>query len=85
MALSTDSGTSWITYNINTAKFETINISDIAAFLANGLNTTVLTTIDYTALNTMIAQNRKLRFAYILEKPTLNDICKLRKIKIFYN
>lgn len=85
MALSIDSGTSWITYNINTAKFEEIDISDIAVFFANGLNPTILSSLDYVALNAMIAQGRKLRFAYILEKPTLSDVCKLRKIKVFYN
>lgn len=85
MALSIDSGVSWFTYNINTGKFDEIDILDITAFLANGINPTILTSLDYVVLNTMIAQDRKLRFAYILEKPALNDVCKLRKIKIFYN
>jgi len=85
IALSVDSGLSWLTYNINTSSFESINITDFAAFLTNGINPSILTSIDYTALNAMIAQNRKLRFAYILDKPTLNDVCKLRKIKILYN
>ncbi|MCM8710839.1 hypothetical protein M2651_07335 [Clostridium sp. SYSU_GA19001] len=85
IALSVDSGLSWLTYNINASSFESIDITDSAAFLANGINPTILTSLDYAALNAMIAQDRKLRFAYILDKPTLNDVCKLRKIKILYN
>lgn len=85
IALSVDSGLSWLTYNINTSSFESIDITDSATFFANGINPTILTSLDYAALNAMIAQDRKLRFAYILDKPTLNDVCKLRKIKILYN
>lgn len=85
MALSINSGESWFTYNINTGAFDAIDISDAPVFLVNGINPTILTSLDYVALNTMINKDRKLRFAYILEKPTLNDVCKLRKIKIFYN
>jgi hypothetical protein len=85
IALSIDSGVTWLTYNINTALFEAIDISDNAAFLTNGLNPTVLTTIDYAALNTLVGQGRKIRFAYIFEKPTLGDVCKMKKMRIFYN
>lgn len=84
IALSADSGASWLTFNINSAKFESISISDSVAFLSSGINPTLLTSIDYTALNALINPNKKLRFAYILEKPTLGDICKLKKMKIFY-
>ncbi|GAA0109240.1 hypothetical protein [Clostridium tertium] len=85
MVLSIDSGESWLTYNINTATFDTIDISDITTFLDNGINPTILSSLNYVSLNEMIDKSRKLRFAYILEKPTLNDVCKLKKIKISYN
>lgn len=85
IALSVDLGESWLTYNINTSNFEIININNVNEFIDNGINPSILTSIDYEALNNLIKERRKLRFAYILDKPTLNDVCKLRKIKILYS
>lgn len=85
IAISLNSGLSWLTYNNVNFAFESIDINDSYAFLNSGINPSSLLGLDYIALNTMLESERKLRFAYILEKPTLSDVCKLRKMKIFYN
>lgn len=85
MAISADGGISYLTFNTLSAQFEESDIDDINTFLINGINPSSTLNIDYNALNGLIASQRKIRFAYILEKPTLIDVCKLKKIKIFYN
>ncbi|WP_373898819.1 hypothetical protein ACER0A_004850 [Haloimpatiens sp. FM7315] len=85
IALSVDEGVSFLTYNSSSAKFEVIDINNTAAFLNNGITPSSQLNIDYEALNNLLNTKRKLRFAYIFQKPTLNDICKLRKLKILYN
>ncbi|WP_139904012.1 hypothetical protein [Clostridium thermarum] len=84
ISLSVDMGSSFLTFNAATSSFETININDLAAFKSNGIAASALTGIDYDELNARLQDTRKIRFAYLLEKPTLEDVCKLRKIKIFY-
>lgn len=85
IALSVDEGVSFLTYNSTSAKYEVIDINDAVAFLNNGITPSSQLNIDYVALNNLLNTKRKLRFAYVFEKPTLADICKLRKIKIFYD
>lgn len=84
LLLSTDEGTIWLTYNIISGAFEELDIEDMDAFLSNGIDPTKLSVINYNILNGLIEQNRKLSFAYVLEKPTFQDVCKLKKLKIFY-
>ena len=80
VALSLDSGTTYYTFNKTSLAFEPISINDIAAFLANGIIPADISAINYTMLNTIT--NGKIRLAYILEKPLLTDICKLKAVKI---
>lgn len=79
-ALSLDSGSTYYTFNKTTLAFEQLNINDSAAFLANGIIPADISAINYTVLNTMT--NGRIRLAYILEKPLLTDICKLKAVKI---
>lgn len=85
LAISVDEGLTWLTFNMENSLFEEIDINNIAEFLSNGMNPQNLSTIDYSALNQLIETNRKIRFAYLLEKPTFDDVCKLKKLKIFYS
>lgn len=80
VALSFDSGAAFYTFNKAALVFEPININDSAAFLANGIIPEDFHAINYTVLNTLV--NGKIRLAYILEKPLLTDICKLKAVKI---
>ena len=85
LAFSIDGGNSYYTYNKITAAFEPISISNITEFMASGILPSDLPVIDYTAFNLLVAKDRTLRFAYLLEKPSLTDVCKLKAVKIFYN
>lgn len=84
IALSLDMGSSFLTYNITTSAFETIDINDLIAFKSYGISTSELAGIDYDELNIRLETSRKIRFAYLLDKPMIEDVCKLRKIRIFY-
>ncbi|GHU55425.1 hypothetical protein FACS1894132_11530 [Clostridia bacterium] len=81
-AFSFDLGVNWYTFNNQTLEFETLDITDTAAFLENGLNPSSMSAFDYSAFNAL--RTATLRFAYILEKPTLTDAAKVRKTKITY-
>lgn len=85
LAISIDEGITWLTFNMDTGLFEGIDINNITEFLSDGMNPQNLSTVDYSTLNQLIEPNRKIRFAYLLEKPTFDDICKLKKLKIFYS
>lgn len=85
IALSVDGGENWLTYNKETSGYEKIDINNEEEFIANGINPSSVLDIDYDGLNSLIEASRKLRVAYIFEKPSLEDVCKLRKFKIFYN
>lgn len=84
IVLSFDSGISFLTYNPAESVFQELNINDLDAFKADGMASSALGGIDYDELNARIQDDRKIRFAYLLDKPTLDDVCKLRKMKIFY-
>lgn len=85
IALSVDSGATWLCYNTTTSAFETIDIANDDTFLLSGMQPAIPINMDYTALNNLLLIDRKLRFAYIIEKPTLLDVGKIKKIKIFYS
>lgn len=85
LAISVDEGLTWLIFNMEISLFEEIDINNIAEFLSIGMSPQNLSTIDYSALNHLIETNRKIRFAYLLDKPTFDDVCKLKKLKIFYS
>lgn len=82
IAVSVDNGVSYKTFSRETSSFVPINIDDVEGFLLNGIRASELIELDYDMLNQMVGET--LSFAYVLEKPTLNDICKLKAVKIRY-
>ena len=82
IAISTDNGLSYKTFSKETSSFVPINIDNMEEFLLNGIRASGLVDLDYMVLNQMVGET--LNFAYVLEKPTLNDICKLKAVKIRY-
>lgn len=85
IALSVDSGTTWLVYNLTSSSFEAVDISNADAFLLSGMLPAVPINMDYTALNNLLSATRKLRFSYIIDKPALTDVGKIKKMKIFYS
>lgn len=85
IAFSVDSGETYLTFNINENDYREVDIKNSLEFLDKGINPENLNLINYERLNELIELNRKIRFAYILEKPTLSDVCKIKKLKIFYS
>lgn len=82
IAFSTDDGMNYYGFSKVTSSFELIDVNNIEDFLQRGIAANDLININYTELNQRIVD--KLSFAYILDKPTLNDICKLKAVKIKY-
>lgn len=82
IAISTDNGVSYSTFSKESSTFMPININDVEEFLFNGIKAGELTDLDYGVLNQMVEET--LSFAYVLEKPTINDVCKLKAVKIKY-
>lgn len=80
IAFSIDGGASWLTYK--DGAFLPIDIFDEAIFLENGLTPQAFMNINMAEFNQLI--DDKVRFAYILQKPNLTDICKLKAVKITY-
>lgn len=80
IAFSVDGGENYLTYT--DGAFVPIDISDDVTFLENGLTPQSFMNINMTEFNQIIGD--KLRFAYILQKPNLTDICKLKAVKITY-
>ncbi|MCX7903051.1 MAG: hypothetical protein N2486_00925 [Caloramator sp.] len=85
LAISFDSGASYYTYNQTSGEFEVIDINDINLFLNQGLDVNNISQLNINLLNQLLTENRTIRFAYLLCKPTLDDVCKLKKIKIMFN
>lgn len=85
LAISFDSGNSYYTFNQTSGSFETIDINNLDGFLNQGINVNALNQLNYSELNQLLTENRTIRFAYLLYKPTLDDVCKLKKIKIMFN
>lgn len=85
LAISFDSGNSYYTFNQTSGSFETIDINNLDGFLNQGINVNALNQLNYSELNQLLTENRTIRFAYLLHKPTLDDVCKLKKIKIMFN
>ncbi len=67
VAFSVDGGISYMTYNDQNHKF--VDIDDPYTFLEEEF-----ATMNYSKLNGLI--NGSLRFAYVLDKPLLTDVCK---------
>lgn len=82
IAISVDNGVSYKTFSKETSSFVPINIDNMEEFLLNGIRASELVDLDYAVLNQMVGE--ALNFAYVFEKPTLNDICKLKAVKIRY-
>lgn len=82
IAISVDNGVSYKTFSRETSSYVPINIDNMEEFLLNGIRASELVDLDYAVLNQMVGET--LNFAYVLEKPTLNDICKLKAVKIRY-
>ena len=82
IAISLDNGVSYSTFSKDTSTFVPINITNVEEFLLNGMRAGDLVDMDYEVLNQMVGET--LSFAYVLEKPTLNDVCKLKAVKIRY-
>lgn len=82
IAISTDNRLTYYTFSKETSTFVSINIEDTEEFLLSGIRASELADLDYEVLNQMVGET--LNFAYILEKPTLNDTCKLKAVKIRY-
>lgn len=80
MALSVDGDTNWPTFI--DGSFVPLDISNTATFLANGISPDGAALLDMAVLNGII--NGSLRLAYVLDKPKLTDICKLKAVKITY-
>lgn len=85
LAFSVDEGKTYLTFDINTNDYKVVDISNSSEFLNEGINPETLNVINYERLNELIESNKKIRFAYILEKPTLLDVCNIKKLKIFYS
>lgn len=85
MALSVDEGLTWLTFGVNLANYEEVDITNTTEFINQGINPENLNVINYGRLNELMEANRKIRFAYILDKPTLSDVSKIKKLKIYYN
>lgn len=81
-AFSPDRGINYYTWNIADEEFEVVDINDVENFLENGITSNMCSLIDYSKLQLML--NNTIRFAYIFEKPTLNDSCKLKAVKLLY-
>lgn len=79
-AISFDGGVTFYTFKAPTG-FEVIDISNIETFAQSGIESNI-SNLDYVALNKLCGD--KIRFAYLLIKPTLTDICKLKAVKITY-
>ncbi len=79
-ALSVDGGISYMTYNDQNHKF--VDIDDPYTFLEEGIAPEEFATMNYSKLNGLI--NGSLRFAYVLDKPLLTDVCKIKVVKIKY-
>jgi len=79
-AISADSGASWLTFKND--EFIPINIADQSAFLQDGISPENFANFSISKLNEVLSET--IRFAYILEKPNLSDICKLKAVKITY-
>lgn len=84
LAISFDSGTSYYTYNQTSGQFEVIDINDINQFLNQGIDANNTSQLNMDLLNQLLTTNRTISFAYLLNKPSLDDVCKLKKIKIMY-
>jgi hypothetical protein len=84
LAISFDSGVSYYTYNQTSGAFEVIDINDINQFLNQGIDVNNTNQLNMDLLNQLLTENRTIRFAYLLNKPTLDDVCKLKKIKIMF-
>lgn len=80
VAFSVDGGVSYMTYNDQNHKF--VDIDDPYTFLEEGIAPEDFATMNYSRLNGLI--NGSLRFAYVLDKPLLTDVCKLKVVKIKY-
>lgn len=78
IALSFDGGNNFKTL-IN-GDVLNVDINNSEDFLQNGMVATDFDRLDYSRLNGLI--NGSLRFAYILDKPLLTDVCKLKVVKI---
>lgn len=85
MAFSLDEGATYLTFDVNLLDYKLINIGNPLEFLNEGINPENLNVINYERLNELIESDRMIRFAYILEKPTLSDVCKIKRLKIFYS
>jgi hypothetical protein len=84
VAISFDSGNLYYTFNQTSGSFEVIDINDLQEFLSQGIDVNNLNQINYSQLNQLLTSSRTIRFAYIFYKPTLDDVCKLKKIKIMF-
>ncbi|SHF33475.1 hypothetical protein [Caloramator proteoclasticus] len=84
LAISLDSGASYYTYNQTSGAFEAIDINDINMFLNQGIDVNNISQLNIDLLNPLLTGSRTIRFAYIFYKPTLDDVCKLKKIKIIF-
>ena len=78
--MSFDSGNTYYSTS-DGSDFFLLDITNIPEFSQNGMDAENFI-FDYTVLNTLITD--KLRFAYLLTKPNLTDICKLKAVKINY-
>ncbi|MCQ4922182.1 hypothetical protein NE686_03740 [Tissierella carlieri] len=85
LTFSVDEGATYLTFDVNLLDYKVVDISNHLEFLNEGINPENLNVINYDRLNELIESNRKIRFAYILEKPTLSDVCKIKRLKIFYS
>lgn len=82
IAISVDNGASYSVFSKDASTFVPINITDVEEFILSGMRASDLMDMDYEVLNQMVGET--LSFAYVLEKPTLNDVCKLKAVKIRY-
>lgn len=85
LALSIDERETYLTFDANTNDYKEIDINNPLEFLNEGIKPENLNVLNYVKLNELISINRKISLAYILEKPTLSDICKIKRLKIFYS
>ena len=79
-AMSFDGGNTYYSTS-NGSEFFLVDVSNVTDFTQNGMDAEDFS-FDYAVLNTLITD--KLRFAYLLTKPNLTDICKLKAVKINY-
>lgn len=82
IAISLDNGASYSVFSKDASTFVPINITDVEEFILNGMRASDLMDMDYEVLNQMVGET--LSFAYVLEKSNLNDVCKLKAVKIRY-